>query len=140
MRKKKSIRKALSKIVGTVAVLGLLTAGTYVATASSVKDERFFAFGMSSTEFSIKPFSSEAHPNWNIALANAVEEWNDSNPAINITIDESSFNTVGFDSQLERRALYSKFCVPFVCKFHIAVKEEITDGDAEKILGEGQFC
>lgn len=139
MRKRKKSRRLVSKTLVLLASLGIATAGTYVANASPVPDERYFPFGMSTTEFTIQPFSADVDPAWNVALDNAVEEWNDSHPSISITVDPASLNTVGFDSELPRRALYSKICIPFVCKFHIAIREDGSESGAEWILEEGQF-
>jgi hypothetical protein len=139
MRKRSKVKRLVSRVLVLLTALGLVTMGTYVANASPVPDDRYFPFGMNTTEFSVQPFSSDAHPDWNAALANAVEEWNDSNPAINISIDSRSLNTVGFDAELPRRALYSKICVPFICKFNISIRDNGAEQEDGWILDEGQF-
>lgn len=139
MEKGDKAKKLAGRALALFTVLGIATMGTYVANASPVPDERYFPFGMNTTEFSIQPFDSDAHTDWNTALENAVKEWNDTSPAINISVEPSSLNTVGFDAGLPRRGLYSKVCVPFVCKFHISIRDSGLEQKDGWILEEGQF-
>lgn len=126
----------LSAAMLTFAVLA--TAGTYLGTATLAPNAQFFAFGMDTTKFTIKPFSGDSAPEWNEVLTEAVADWNDVHPEIEITINEDSRNTIAFE-KMGTRALYSKICLPFACHFHIGINEELKYSEAEVIKDSGKF-
>lgn len=141
MKKNKAKSRILSVVrisAATLTFAVLATVGTYLGTATIAPNAQFFAFGMDTTKFTIKPFPADSAREWNIVLTQAVVDWNDVHPEIQITIDEDSRNTIDFDP-MEPRALYSKICVPFACHFHIGINEELRNSDGEFVRDVGRF-
>jgi hypothetical protein len=141
MKKSKAKSRIWSVVrisAATLTLAVLATVGTYLGTATIAPNTQFFAFGMDTTKFTVKPFSGDSAPEWNEVLTRAVADWNDVHPEIQITIDEDSRNTMGFDP-MGPRALYSKICLPFACHFHIGINEEFKNSDGEFIRDTGRF-
>jgi len=130
--------KVLALPVIFAVLFGAGVVGSYAANASIAPDDRFFVYGMPTTEFTVQKFGDDVDPIWNVALAGAVKEWNDAHPAVKITAVESSPNRIVFEN-LPRRALYSKICLPGHCFFKISIREDQKDNSGEWIREEGKF-
>jgi hypothetical protein len=136
--KKSVVARVIALPLVFAVLFGASILGTYAANASIAPDERFFVYGMPTTEFTVQKFGEGVDPVWNVALAGAIKEWNDSHPAVKITAVEESPNQIVFED-LPRRALYSKICFPGHCFFKISIREDQKANDGDWIREEGKF-
>jgi hypothetical protein len=136
--RKSVIARVIALPLAFAVLFGAGVVGSYAANASIAPDDRFFVYGMPTTEFTVQKFGEGVDPIWNVALAGAIKEWNDAHAAVKITAVDESPNKIVFED-LPRRALYSKICLPGHCFFKISIREDQKAKDGDWIRGEGKF-
>lgn len=134
---------AVRLVAKTLAAILGFTVATYAVSASAAPNEHYTAFGWHTTKFTVRPFDETIHPAWNAALLSAAKTWNNSHPDVEISIEETSQNTVHFVNDFlahdGRQAEYKKICLPTGCWFEISINSTHLALSPEEVPLLGEF-